>query len=143
MVWFCKAKNGEKAKLYYMDTGSFIVYIKTDDIYKDIAEDVEIRFDTSKYKLDKPLPKERNEKVIGLVKDELDSGLREKTYTSLIDDCSQVKNPKSTKKGVIKRKHKFENYRNWLEATQLENKINHLKKIKLAYIVLKGHKEYL
>ena len=95
-----------------MDTGSFIVYIKTDDIYKDIAEDVEIRFDTSKYKLDKPLPKERNEKVIGLVKDELDSGLREKTYTSLIDDCSQDKNPKSTKKGVIKRKHKFENYSN-------------------------------
>ena len=29
-----------------MDTGSFIVYIKTDDIYKDIAEDVETRFDT-------------------------------------------------------------------------------------------------
>ena len=35
-----------------MDTDSFIVYIKTDDIYKDIAEDVETRFDTSDYKLD-------------------------------------------------------------------------------------------
>ena len=78
------------------------------------------------------MPKERNEKVIGLVKDELDSGLREKTYTSFIDDGSQDKNPKSTKKSVIKRKHKFENYRNGLEATQLENKINHLKKIKLT-----------
>ena len=35
-----------------MDADSFIVYIKTDDIYKDIAEDVETRFDTSDYKLD-------------------------------------------------------------------------------------------
>ena len=40
-----------------MDTDSFIVYIKTDDIYKDIAEDVEIRFDTSNYELDRPLRK--------------------------------------------------------------------------------------
>ena len=49
---------------------SFIVYIKTDDIYKDIAEDVETRFDTSNYELDKPLPKVKNKKVIGLMKDE-------------------------------------------------------------------------
>ena len=41
---------------------SFIVYIKTDDIYKNIAEDVETRFDTSKYELDRPLPKEKNTK---------------------------------------------------------------------------------
>ena len=40
-----------------MDTDSFIVYIKTDYIYKDIAEDVETRFDTSNYELDKPFPK--------------------------------------------------------------------------------------
>ena len=40
-----------------MDTDSFIVYIKTDDIYQDIAEDVETRIDTSNYKLDRPLPK--------------------------------------------------------------------------------------
>ena len=39
-----------------MDTDSFIVYIKTDDIYKNIAENVENRFDTSNYKLDRPLP---------------------------------------------------------------------------------------
>ena len=38
-------------KLYYMDTDSFIVYIKTDDIYKHIVEDVERRFETSNYKL--------------------------------------------------------------------------------------------
>ena len=42
-------KYGEKAKLYCTDTDSFIVYIKTDGIYKDFAEDVETRFDTSNY----------------------------------------------------------------------------------------------
>ena len=54
-----------------MDTDSFIVYIKIDVIYKDIAEDVETRFYTSNYKLDRPLPKGKNKKVIGLIKDEL------------------------------------------------------------------------
>ena len=54
-----------------MDTDSFIVYIKTDDIYKDIAEDVETIFDTLNYELDRPLPKGKNKKVIGLIKDKL------------------------------------------------------------------------
>ena len=42
-----------KAKLCYMDTDSFIVYINTDDIYRDIAEDFETRFDTSNYDLNR------------------------------------------------------------------------------------------
>ena len=50
-----------------MDTDSFIVYIKTYDIYKDIAEDVETRFDNSNCELDTPLPKEKYKKVIGLM----------------------------------------------------------------------------
>ena len=45
---YLKPKYDKKAKLCYMDTDSFSVYIKTDDIYKDIAENVEKRFDTSK-----------------------------------------------------------------------------------------------
>ena len=58
-----------------MDTDSFIVYIKTDDIYKDIAEDVEKRFGTSNYELEcnsieRPLPKGKK-KVIELIKDEI------------------------------------------------------------------------
>ena len=46
---YVKPKYGEKVKLCYMDTDSFIqtVYIKTDDIYKDIADNNETRFDTS------------------------------------------------------------------------------------------------
>ena len=49
----------------------FIVHVKTDDIYKDIAEDVETRSDTSNFEIDRPLPKEKNNKIIGLMKDEL------------------------------------------------------------------------
>ena len=61
VMWeFCydyiKPKYGEKAKLYYMDTDSFLVYIKTDDIYKEIAEGVEKKFDTSDYELDRQIP---------------------------------------------------------------------------------------
>ena len=40
----------------YMDIDSFFVHVKTDDIYKDIAEDIETRFDTSNYEIDRPLP---------------------------------------------------------------------------------------
>ena len=49
---YIKAKYGEKAKLCYMVTASFIVHIKTEDIYKHIAEDVETRFGTSNYETD-------------------------------------------------------------------------------------------
>ena len=45
-----------------MDKDSLTVYIKTDDIYKDIAEDVETRFDISNYEFDRPLPKKKKEK---------------------------------------------------------------------------------
>ena len=71
-----------------------IVYVKTDDIYKDIEEDAEIRSDTSNYELNRPLLKRKNKKVIGLIKDKLGGiilrkfvGLRAKTYSHyLIDD---------------------------------------------------------
>ena len=53
-----------------MNTDSFIVYIKAEDIYKDQAEDVETRFYTSNFELDRSLPKGKNKKVIGLMKDE-------------------------------------------------------------------------
>ena len=56
----------------WIQTDSSIVYIKTNDIYKDIAEDTGTKFDTSNYELDRSLPKGKNKKVIGLMKDELD-----------------------------------------------------------------------
>ena len=48
---YIKLKYGKKAKLYYMVTGSFIVHLKREDFYKDIAGDVETRFDTSNYEI--------------------------------------------------------------------------------------------
>ena len=73
----------EKARLCHKDTDSFIVHI---DIYKDIAETIKTRFDTSNYELDRLFPKEKNKKVIRLMKDELGRklmtkfvGLRTKT----------------------------------------------------------------
>ena len=85
-----------------MDTDSFIVYIKMDDIYKDIAEGVETRFDTSNYELDRSLSKGKNKKIIGLIKDEFGEkimikfvGLRAKTYSYLIDDGSEDKKQKT------------------------------------------------
>ena len=57
---YIKPKYGEKAELCYMDRHSFIIHIKTEDIYKDIAEDVETRFDTSSYEVDRPLHMGKN-----------------------------------------------------------------------------------
>ena len=68
-------------------------------------------------------------------------GLRAKTYSYLIDDCSEYKKTKSTKKCVIKRKLKLENYKNCLEATQLDNKINYLETN--VYSLKKDHKEFM
>ena len=52
-----KPKYDKNAKLCYIDTEGFIVYVKTNDIFKDIAQDVETRFDTSNFEVDRPLPK--------------------------------------------------------------------------------------
>ena len=55
-------------------------------------------------------------------------GLRRKPYSYLIDYSREDKKAKRTKKCVIKIKLKFENYKNCLEATQLDNKIKYLEK---------------
>ena len=71
-LWYdyVKPKYGGKAKLCYMDRDSFVILVKT-DIYKEIAEDVELRFDASNYELNRPLPIGKIRKVIGLMKEEL------------------------------------------------------------------------
>ena len=61
-----------------MDTDSFIVYVETDDIYKDIAEGIETRFDTSNYETDEPLPMGKNKQVIGLIKNEFGGQIMKK-----------------------------------------------------------------
>ena len=54
-----------------MDIGSFIIHIKTEDFYKDIADDVKKRYDTSNYEVGRPLPKGMDKKVISLMKNGL------------------------------------------------------------------------
>ena len=61
---YIKPKYGDNVKLCYMDTDSFIMHIKTEDFYKDIADDVEKRFDKSNYEVDRPLPTGKNKNVI-------------------------------------------------------------------------------
>ena len=84
---YIKPKYQNNAKLFYMDTDNFIINIKTEDFYEDIANDVDERFDTSNYECDGPLPTGKHKKVIGLMKDELGGkimtgfvALRAKTY---------------------------------------------------------------
>ena len=115
---YMKPKYGDNVKLCYMDTDSFIIHIKTEDFYKDIANDVEERFDTSNYEVNRPLPTGKNKKLIGLMKDELGGkiltevvALRPKTYSYLTDDCEEDKKAKGTKKCVVKQRLKFNDYK--------------------------------
>ena len=116
---YIKPKYGDKARLCYMDTDSFVMHIKTEDFYKDIADDVERWFDTSNYdeKVERPLPIGKNKKVIGMFKDELGGkimtefcALRAKAYAYKLDDDTEMKKAKGTKKCIVKREITFKNY---------------------------------
>ena len=61
------------------------------------------------------------------------ASLRPKTYCYLTDDRDENKKAKATKKGIIKRTLKFDDCKYCLEATHLENKINHLEK-KISFV---------
>ena len=115
---YMKPKYGYDVKLCYMDTDSFVMNIKTNDFYKDIANDVECKFDTSNYEVNRPLPMGKIKKVIALMKDELGGKiitefvtLRPNTYSYLTDDGKGNKKAKGTKKCVIKRMIKFNDYK--------------------------------
>ena len=101
---YMKPKYDNNIKLCYMDTDSFIMNIKMNNFYKDIANDVECEFDTSNYEVHRPLPMGKNKKVIVLMKDELAGKiitefvtLRPKTYSYLTDDGKEDKKAKGTK----------------------------------------------
>ena len=95
---YMKPKYNDNVKLCYMNTDSFTMNIKTNDFYEDIANDVENRFDTSNYEVNRPSPMGKNKKTIGLMKDELGGKiitefvtLRPKTYSFLTDDGRKIK----------------------------------------------------
>ena len=81
-----KVKYKDRVRLCYMDTDSFIMHIKTEDFYKDIADGVEKKYDTSNY-------------IIIII------GLRPKYYSYLTDDGNVDKKAKGTKKCVIKKRN--------------------------------------
>ena len=123
---YMKPKYANNVKLCYMDTDSFIMNIKTNYFYKDISIDVGNRFDTSNYEVKRPLPTGKNKKVIGLKKDELGGKiitefvtLRPKTYSFLTDDGKEDKKAKGTKKCVIKRMIKFNDYKKCLLSDEV------------------------
>ena len=114
-------KYGSDVKLCYMDTDSFIMNIKTNYFYEDIANDVENCFDTSNYEVNRPLPIGKNKSVIGLMKAELGGKiimefvtLRPKTYSYLTDDGKEDKKTKGTKKCIIRKMMKFNDYKKCL-----------------------------
>ena len=120
---YFKPKYGDRAKLCYTDSDSFIIYIKTEDFFQDIFNDVEKWFDTSNYaKNDKrPLAIGKNKKVPGLFKDELGGtiitefvALNPKAYAYLDDYGNDHKKAKGTKKCVIKQKLMFQNFKDCL-----------------------------
>ena len=104
-----------------MDTDSFIVHIKSKGNYADLLEDVETRFGTSNYEVDRPLSIGKNYKVLGLMKDELERKimkefvvLRPKMCSYIADDRCVDKKVKSKKKCVIKRDIHFQVFKKCL-----------------------------
>ena len=120
---YISPKYGDKAKLCYTDTDSFIIQIKTEDFLEGISNNVKKQFDMSNYdKNDKrPLPICVNKKLLGLFKDEIGGkiitelvALREKAYSYLDDADNRHKKSKGSKKCVIKQKLMFQNFKDCL-----------------------------
>ena len=102
---YIKSKYGDKAKLLFTDTDSFMYEIETEDFYKDISGDVKDRFDTSDYPENHPsgIPTGINKKVLGMTKDEAAGkiikefvGLRSKLYSFIMDDGEETKKCKAS-----------------------------------------------
>ena len=97
-----------------MDMNSFIVHVKSEDIYVDLSEDIEVRFYTSNYEVERPLPMSKNEKVKAIIKFELGGKimkqslvLKHKMFSYLASDDHNDKKTNGRKKCVIKLEFKF------------------------------------
>ena len=118
---YIQPKCGSKIELCYMDTDSFVYEIETEDFYRDIAKDVETKFDTSGYSKDdnRPLPIGKNKKVIGKIKDELGGKIMTELVALIakmyayrkIDKKVEDKRCKGTKKCVVAESLTFDDYK--------------------------------
>ena len=123
---YLKLKHDDKIKLWYTDEDSFVIEVKTEDLYTDISAEIKKWYDTSNYEKDdnKPLPIGINKRVPGLFKDELGGkivtefcAIRAKTYTFAVDDGKKLKEnkkAKGTKKCVIENDLMLQDYKNAL-----------------------------
>ena len=120
---YIKPKYGEKAKLLFTVTDSFMYEIETEDFYKDISGDVKDRFDTSDYPENHPsgIPTGINKKVLGMMKDEAAGktikefvGLRSKLYSFIMDEGKETKKCKGIKKQVVESSISHEDYKTCL-----------------------------
>ena len=118
-------KYGNKAKLLFTDTDSFLYEIQTEDFYKDISGDVKDRFDTSDYPKNHPsvIVTGINKKVLGMFKDEAAGknitefvGLRAKLYSYKMEEGKENKKCKGIKKAVVERTIRHEDYKTCLKT---------------------------
>ena len=122
---YIKTKYGNKAKLLFTDTDSFLYEIQTEDFYKDISGDVKDRFDTSDYPKNHPsvIVTGINKKVLGMFKDEAAGknikefvGLRAKLYSFKMEEGEENKKCKGIKKGVVEKSITHEDYKTCLQT---------------------------
>ena len=132
---YIKPKYGEKAKLLFTDTDSFMYEIETEDFYKDISKDVKDRFDTSDYPENHPsgIPTGINKKVLGMFKDEAAGkrikefvGLRAKLYSFIMEDGKENKRCKGVKKQVVESSITHEDYKTCLRTGKEQLRKQHI-----------------
>lgn len=114
---FLKAKLGEKCKLLYIDTDSFMISVKDMNAYEFIKNNLD-KFDTSDYPEDNIFGIPRvNKKKLGFFKDECNGRimlrlviLRSKMYAILIMGEDPIKKAKGVKSGVVKQVFTYPDY---------------------------------
>ena len=112
-----KARYGNNCELIYTDTDSLLLNIQTEDVYKDIKEDLFL-YDTSNYPKDHPLHDARNKKVLGKMKDECEGdvteevvAVRPKIYSVNKVGQKKYKEDEGCEKNVIEKEITHEHYK--------------------------------
>jgi len=110
-----KPKYGPKCELIYTDTDSVLLDIQTEDVYKDMAQDIGL-FDTSNYPKDHPLYSVQSKKVLGKMKDECEVSVIEETVATRpkmysVMEQKNIKKAKGVKKNLVEIEIRHEQYK--------------------------------
>jgi len=115
---YLKPKYSDRCKLLFTDTDSFCCHIQTEDLYKDMSQNLDL-FDTSNFETTHPLYTTKNHRVLGKFKSETESlaplefvGLRAKMYSLLVPDNPKESkiNAKGIKKSYVKKKVRHDQF---------------------------------